>query len=116
MVPYGRHSVDESDVEAVVATLRGGWLTTGPQVEALEADLAGWTGGVPCVAVTRARGASLRRRGEPGSAVAMIEERQAWMAETITSGESETSTFWCVVRVSTVSGVESMLMIRSGLR
>ena len=46
----------------------------------------------------------------------MIEERQAWMAERTTSGESETSTFWCVVSVSTVSGVESMLMIRSGLR
>src|SRR4051812_1616914 len=52
MLPYGRQSVDESDVEAVVATLRGDWLTTGPQVDAFESDLAGWTGGVPCVAVS----------------------------------------------------------------
>jgi perosamine synthetase len=52
MLPYGRHSVDESDVEAVVATLRGDWLTTGPQVDAFESELAGWTGGVPCVAVS----------------------------------------------------------------
>ena len=53
MLPYGRHCIDDSDVEAVVATLRGDWLTTGPQVDALEADLAGWTGGVLCVAVPR---------------------------------------------------------------
>jgi dTDP-4-amino-4,6-dideoxygalactose transaminase len=52
MLPYGRHSVDESDVEAVVAALRSDWLTTGPQVDAFESDLAGWTGGVPCVAVS----------------------------------------------------------------
>ena len=76
----------------------------------------GWGEVCLTVAVTRVREASLRRRGELGSAAAMIEERQAWMAARTTSGESETSTFWCVVSVSTVSGVESMLMIRSGLR
>jgi dTDP-4-amino-4,6-dideoxygalactose transaminase len=52
MLPYGRQSIDESDVEAVVATLRSDWLTTGPQVAAFEADLATWTGGVPCVSVS----------------------------------------------------------------
>ncbi|MEU4509836.1 aminotransferase class I/II-fold pyridoxal phosphate-dependent enzyme [Nonomuraea wenchangensis] len=52
MLPYGRHSVDESDVAAVTTVLRGDWLTTGPAVAAFEAELAGWTGGVPCVAVT----------------------------------------------------------------
>ncbi|HEU4424188.1 MAG TPA: aminotransferase class V-fold PLP-dependent enzyme [Pilimelia sp.] len=52
MLPYGRQSIDDSDVEAVVAALRSDWLTTGPQVDAFEADLAGWTGGVPCVAVS----------------------------------------------------------------
>ncbi|HEX7745992.1 MAG TPA: aminotransferase class V-fold PLP-dependent enzyme [Micromonosporaceae bacterium] len=52
MLPYGRQSVDDSDIEAVVAALRSDWLTTGPQVDAFEADLAGWTGGVPCVAVS----------------------------------------------------------------
>ncbi|MGW2150209.1 DegT/DnrJ/EryC1/StrS family aminotransferase [Nonomuraea bangladeshensis] len=52
MLPYGRHSVDESDVAAVTTVLRGDWLTTGPAVAAFEAELARWTGGVPCVAVT----------------------------------------------------------------
>jgi dTDP-4-amino-4,6-dideoxygalactose transaminase len=52
MLPYGRQSIDDADVEAVVAALRSDWLTTGPQVDAFEADLARWTGGVPCVAVS----------------------------------------------------------------
>ncbi|MFC7618562.1 DegT/DnrJ/EryC1/StrS family aminotransferase [Actinokineospora soli] len=51
-LPYGRQSVDESDVAAVAAVLRGDWLTTGPAVDRFEADLAAWTGGVPAVAVT----------------------------------------------------------------
>ena len=45
MLPYGRQSVDEDDVAAVAAVLRSDWLTTGPAVDAFEADLAGWTGG-----------------------------------------------------------------------
>ncbi|AQZ66823.1 Bacillosamine/Legionaminic acid biosynthesis aminotransferase PglE; 4-keto-6-deoxy-N-Acetyl-D-hexosaminyl-(Lipid carrier) aminotransferase [[Actinomadura] parvosata subsp. kistnae] len=52
MLPYGRQSITESDIEAVAEVLRGDWLTTGPAVGAFEAELARWTGGVPCVAVT----------------------------------------------------------------
>jgi len=37
---YGRQSIDEDDVEAVVAALRSGWLTTGPAVDRFEAGLA----------------------------------------------------------------------------
>ena len=40
MLPYGRQSIDESDIEAVAAVLRSDWLTTGPAVTAFEADLA----------------------------------------------------------------------------
>ena len=40
MIPYGRQSIDEHDIEAVVAVLRSDWLTQGPAVEAFEADLA----------------------------------------------------------------------------
>jgi perosamine synthetase len=36
MLPYGRQSVDAADIEAVTATLRSDWLTTGPGVEAFE--------------------------------------------------------------------------------
>ncbi|MEO8557208.1 MAG: aminotransferase class V-fold PLP-dependent enzyme [Actinomycetota bacterium] len=40
MLPYGRQSIDESDIEAVAAVLRSDWLTTGPAVLAFEEDLA----------------------------------------------------------------------------
>ncbi|MGX7823586.1 DegT/DnrJ/EryC1/StrS family aminotransferase [Actinokineospora sp. 24-640] len=50
-LPYGRQSVDASDIEAVAAVLRGDWLTTGPAVTRFEADLAAWAG-APAVAVT----------------------------------------------------------------
>ncbi|MEU0567744.1 aminotransferase class V-fold PLP-dependent enzyme [Nonomuraea sp. NPDC005983] len=52
MLPYGRQSISEADIEAVAEVLRGDWLTTGPAVEAFEAELSRWCGGVPCVAVT----------------------------------------------------------------
>ncbi|SIN42091.1 DegT/DnrJ/EryC1/StrS family aminotransferase [Micromonospora cremea] len=52
MLPYGRHSVTEDDIAAVAGVLRGDWLTTGPQVEAFEADLAAWTGGAGCATVS----------------------------------------------------------------
>jgi UDP-4-amino-4,6-dideoxy-N-acetyl-beta-L-altrosamine transaminase len=40
MIPYGRQTIEDDDVEAVVAALRGDWLTQGPGVEAFEAALA----------------------------------------------------------------------------
>jgi dTDP-4-amino-4,6-dideoxygalactose transaminase len=52
MLPYGRQSIAESDVRAVVEVLRSDWLTTGPAVARFEERLAQWTGGVPCLAVT----------------------------------------------------------------
>lgn len=52
MLPYGRQSIIESDIEAVAEVLRGDWLTTGPAVRLFESELARWTGGIPCVSVT----------------------------------------------------------------
>ena len=40
MIPYGRQDVDEADISAVVAVLRGDWLTGGPSVSQFEEDLA----------------------------------------------------------------------------
>ncbi|WP_045740603.1 DegT/DnrJ/EryC1/StrS family aminotransferase [Actinoplanes rectilineatus] len=51
MLPYGRQSIDGSDVEAVVAALGSDWLTTGPRVADFEADLE-QVAGAPCVTVT----------------------------------------------------------------
>jgi len=52
MLPYGRQSINEDDVQAVVDVLHGDWLTTGPTVDRFEADLGQWVGGNPVVAVT----------------------------------------------------------------
>lgn len=43
-IPFFKPVVEESDIEAVVETLRSGWLTTGPNVKALEAELAAYCG------------------------------------------------------------------------
>jgi len=40
MIPYGRHSIDQQDIDHVVDVLKGGWLTCGSVVEAFEAELA----------------------------------------------------------------------------
>lgn len=51
MIPYGRHSIDDEDIAAVVAALKSDWLTTGPLVEAFEKALQEVVG-APCVAVS----------------------------------------------------------------
>ncbi|MBP2232943.1 UDP-4-amino-4,6-dideoxy-N-acetyl-beta-L-altrosamine transaminase [Azospirillum agricola] len=49
-LPYGRQSVDEEDIAAVAAVLRGDWLTQGPAVAAFERALAGRVGARDTVA------------------------------------------------------------------
>lgn len=39
MIPYGRHSINDDDIAAVVAALKSDWLTTGPLVEEFESAL-----------------------------------------------------------------------------
>ena len=51
MLPYGRHSLEEEDVQAVTAALRSGWLTTGPMIEELERAVAAAAGASHAVAV-----------------------------------------------------------------
>lgn len=40
MIPYGRQSVDDDDIDAVIRVLKGDWLTRGPAVEEFEQALA----------------------------------------------------------------------------
>ena len=42
-LPYGRQLIEEDDIAAVAAVLRGDWLTTGPAVAAFEQALCGVT-------------------------------------------------------------------------
>ncbi|MFW9269928.1 UDP-4-amino-4,6-dideoxy-N-acetyl-beta-L-altrosamine transaminase [Pseudomonas sp. NR3] len=40
MIPYGRQSLDQADIDAVVAVLRSDWLTQGPAIEDFEQAMA----------------------------------------------------------------------------
>ena len=50
MIPYGRQSIDEDDIAAVVAVMRSDFLTQGPAVEEFEAALGATTGARHAVA------------------------------------------------------------------
>jgi perosamine synthetase len=52
VLPYGRQSVDESDIRAVVDVLRSDWLTTGPKVTEFEESFASYVGARYAVAVS----------------------------------------------------------------
>lgn len=51
-IPYGRQTVDDDDIAAVVEVLRGDWLTQGPLVPEFEAALADYVGARHAVAFT----------------------------------------------------------------
>lgn len=40
MIPYGRQSIDQADIDAVVEVLQSDWLTQGPSIERFEAAMA----------------------------------------------------------------------------
>jgi perosamine synthetase len=52
LLPYGRQTIGDDDVAAVVETLRSDWLTTGPKVVEFEKALAAATGTAHAVAVS----------------------------------------------------------------
>lgn len=44
MIPYGRQSIDDEDIEVVSSVLRGDWLTQGPTIERFEKLIAEYVG------------------------------------------------------------------------
>jgi len=52
MIPYGKHHIDEEDIQAVVDVLRSGVLTQGPAVEAFEQAVATYVGAKYAIAVS----------------------------------------------------------------
>jgi perosamine synthetase len=52
MIPYGRQTIDEDDIKAVVDVLRSDWLTTGPKVAEFEQTIADYVGAKYAVAVS----------------------------------------------------------------
>jgi UDP-4-amino-4,6-dideoxy-N-acetyl-beta-L-altrosamine transaminase len=51
MIPYGRQSISEQDIQAVVDVLRSEWITQGPKVPAFEDALSAYCGVRHAVAV-----------------------------------------------------------------
>ncbi len=44
LLPYGRQSLDDADIQAVVEVLKSDWLTTGPKIDEFEEQFAAWVG------------------------------------------------------------------------
>ena len=44
LLPYGRQSLDDADIQAVVEVLKSDWLTTGPKIGEFEERFAAWVG------------------------------------------------------------------------
>ena len=56
-IPFFRPSIDDDDVRVVTDVLRSGWLTSGPNVKALEEELAAYCGATYVNAVNSATAA-----------------------------------------------------------
>jgi perosamine synthetase len=56
-IPYGRQLIDDDDIAAVVAVLRGEWLTQGPAIDAFEAAVVEITGARHAIAYSSATAA-----------------------------------------------------------
>jgi perosamine synthetase len=52
ILPYGRQSLDEDDIQTVVEVLRSDWLTTGPKVQEFEESFSAFIGTKYAIAVS----------------------------------------------------------------
>lgn len=57
MIPYGRQSINQADIDAVVEVLRSDWLTQGPVIPSFEKAVADYCGAQHAVAVNSATSA-----------------------------------------------------------
>jgi UDP-4-amino-4,6-dideoxy-N-acetyl-beta-L-altrosamine transaminase len=73
MISYGRQSVDQADIDAVVEVLGGDWFTQGPYVAAFEDDLKKYFGAEYCAVVSNGTAAlhlvGLALGWEPGDVI-----------------------------------------------
>src|SRR5207302_8601576 len=53
-IPFSRPSIGEEEINEVVATLRSGWLTTGPRTAQFEHDFQAYVGAEAALAVNSA--------------------------------------------------------------
>lgn len=57
MIPYGKQTISEDDIAAVVRSLRSDFLTCGPEINAFEEEFAAFVGAKHAVAVSNATAA-----------------------------------------------------------
>ena len=57
MIPYGKQSISDDDIEAVAEVLRSDWITQGPNIDQFERSLAAFCGAQYGVAVCNATAA-----------------------------------------------------------
>lgn len=55
MIPYGRQTIEEDDIQAVVDVLRSDYLTTGPKIAEFEKMVADYVGAKYAVAIAMIR-------------------------------------------------------------
>ena len=68
-VPFFRPDLSGGEIDEVVATLKSGWLTTGPRTKRFEEEFAAAVGARHALAVNSChRGAPPRRRGARAAA------------------------------------------------
>jgi perosamine synthetase len=69
-IPYGRQTIEDDDIAAVVEVLRGDWLTQGPTIDAFESAIAARVGARHAVAFSSGtaglHGATFAARLGPG--------------------------------------------------
>jgi dTDP-4-amino-4,6-dideoxygalactose transaminase len=63
MIPYGRQSISDADIQAVVDDLRSDFLTQGPVIPAFEKAVAGYAGAAHAIAVNSVNFIPLKLRG-----------------------------------------------------
>src|SRR5215207_5399463 len=56
-LPFHRPRIEDDEIQEVVDTLRGGWLTTGPRVKRFERELAAYVGAKHAIALNSATAA-----------------------------------------------------------
>ena len=78
-VPFFRPELDEAEIEEVVATLRSGWLTTGPRVARFEEEFAEAVGARHAIALNSGTAAL-----HLGSAVLGLEPGDVVLVPTMT--------------------------------
>lgn len=52
MIPYGKQTIEQDDIQAVVDVLKSGFLTTGPQIAEFEQTVADYVGAKYAVAIS----------------------------------------------------------------